>query len=132
MGNTNPQPASAPSAGNTDSAMQAHWHAISSQEIATRLATDATTGLHTNQIAERLDLYGPNELAREARRTPLMVFLLQFHQPLIYILLAAAAVTFVLKEHLDAGGGVGGESGGDLLAGNGMPMSLHGTVSVAG
>lgn len=103
MGNSNPQPASAPSAGNADSAMQAHWHAISSQEIATRLATDATTGLHTNQIAERLALYGPNELARQARRTPLLVFLLQFHQPLIYILLAAAAVTFMLQEHLDAG-----------------------------
>jgi hypothetical protein len=33
---------------------------------------------------------------------------------------------------MQAGGGVGGEPGGDLLAGNGMPMSLHGTVSVAG
>lgn len=32
-----------------------------------------------------------------------MLFLLQFHQPLVYILLVAAAITFVLQEWIDSG-----------------------------
>ena len=39
---------------------------------------------------------------RSAGQGPLLQFLLQFHQPLIYILLLAAVVTGVFKEWVDA------------------------------
>lgn len=35
--------------------------------------------------------------------SPVVLFLLQFHQPLVYILLAAAVVTRILREGVDAG-----------------------------
>jgi magnesium-transporting ATPase (P-type) len=53
-------------------------------------------------VEQRRQRYGPNEWTRRRQRGPLLTFLLQFHQPLIYILLVATAVTLWLDEYLDA------------------------------
>ncbi len=79
------------------------WHALSSEQVAAKLTTDPKNGLNYGEVAQRLTEYGPNEITRRTGRGPLVIFLLQFHQPLIYILLAAAAVTFILREYVDAG-----------------------------
>ena len=46
--------------------------------------------------------FGPNVISEKRGQGPLVRFLLQFHQPLIYILLLAAVVTGVFKEWVDA------------------------------
>ena len=42
-------------------------------------------------------------LTSRRAQSPLVLFLLQFHQPLIFIPLAAVLVTAILREWMDAG-----------------------------
>lgn len=78
------------------------WHALTAAEVATYWRTDVEQGLSAAEVEQRQRRYGPNEWSRRRQRGPLLTFLLQFHQPLIYILLAATAVTLWLDEYLDA------------------------------
>lgn len=78
------------------------WHSISVTEAAT--AVDAPeTGLTAEEVDRRLRHYGPNRLRPPPRRGPIRRFLLQFHNVLIYVLLAAAAVAALLGQWVDAG-----------------------------
>lgn len=78
-------------------------HEVPVQEVARQLETDATTGLTQAESAARLQRYGRNALTQARQRSAAVRFLLQFNQPLVYILLAAAAVTFALREFVDSG-----------------------------
>jgi Ca2+-transporting ATPase len=78
------------------------WHNLSSDDTISRLGTDVARGLSSQEVAERLRQDGPNELTARHGQGPLVRFLLQFHQPLIYILLIAAVVTAVLEDWVDA------------------------------
>ncbi|KGJ03931.1 carbonate dehydratase [Paracoccus halophilus] len=60
-------------------------------------------GLEPAEAAERLERYGPNRLPEGQRRGPLRRFLAQFNNVLIYVLLAAAAVTAGLQYWVDTG-----------------------------
>ncbi|PKP59728.1 MAG: ATPase [Candidatus Altiarchaeales archaeon HGW-Altiarchaeales-2] len=60
------------------------------EEIFSSLSTNSK-GLSDEEAKERLMKYGPNEL-KIKKRSPLIRFLLQFHNPLIYVLLAAAVI----------------------------------------
>ncbi len=64
--------------------------------------TNLERGLAAEVVDERRQIYGRNLLTVRAGKGPLIRFLLQFHQPLIYVLLIAAAVTVWLKEPVDA------------------------------
>ncbi|WP_126462992.1 cation-translocating P-type ATPase [Sulfuritortus calidifontis] len=79
------------------------WHAETAAAAIERLATVETTGLSRHEAARRLAQYGPNRLPPPRRRGPLLRMLLQFHNPLIYVLLAAALVTFWLEDYVDTG-----------------------------
>jgi magnesium-transporting ATPase (P-type) len=72
-------------------------------EVVLLLGTDRDRGLSATEAADRLRTSGPNVLPRLDRRGALLRFVLQFHHPLIYVLLAAAAVTLALGEVVDAG-----------------------------
>ncbi len=50
-----------------------------------------------------MDQYGRNSLPQPKRRGPWLRFALQFHNPLIYVLLGAGALTFALNDYVDAG-----------------------------
>lgn len=60
-------------------------------------------GLNHAEAARRLAQHGPNRLTPANRRGPLLRFLLQFHNVLIYVLLAAACVTALLAHWVDTG-----------------------------
>ncbi|MBU1863422.1 MAG: cation-transporting P-type ATPase [Candidatus Omnitrophica bacterium] len=78
------------------------WHALSVQDILAKIKTDFAVGLSSSIVEDRRLEFGLNSLTPK-KNTPIwLMFLLQFHQPLIYILLAATAVTFLLKEWVDA------------------------------
>ena len=78
------------------------WH---TQPIeATLEAMDTTRhGLSQQEAEIRSARYGPNRLPPPKRRGPLLRFLLQFHNVLIYVLLAAALVTALLAHWVDTG-----------------------------
>lgn len=77
------------------------WHALHTADALQRLGS-ADTGLSAAEAARRLAQHGPNRLATAARPGGLRRFAGQFHNLLIYTLLAAAATTVWLGDHLDA------------------------------
>ncbi|MDW8212043.1 MAG: cation-transporting P-type ATPase [Roseiflexaceae bacterium] len=78
------------------------WHALPPADVIARLGSDERFGLTTAEAEQRLKRYGPNEITAKRGKSPLVRFLLQFHNPLLYILLIASVVTFVLKDIVDA------------------------------
>ena len=86
-----------------DTLLSRHWHHLPQDEVATLLESDVAKGLDMFEVAHRQKHFGPNRLTLKKSKSPLVLFLLQFHQPLIYILLAATAVTFALQEWVDSG-----------------------------
>jgi Ca2+-transporting ATPase len=76
------------------------WHALRVEEVFQKLGT-GPSGLSEGEAARRLREYGPNEIA-EKRVSPIVMFLRQFKSFLVYILLAAAALSVLLGEVLDA------------------------------
>lgn len=77
------------------------WHALSAANVLDALSTSAH-GLTDKEAAQRLTIYGPNRLPQGARRSPLIRFLLQFHNLLIYVLLAASAIAAAIGHLTDA------------------------------
>ena len=60
-------------------------------------------GLGSTEAARRFVEHGPNLLPEARARGPLVRFLAQFHNVLIYVLLAAAVVTGTLQHWVDTG-----------------------------
>ena len=87
---------------NTDTNTTA-WHAISADEVVKRLATDGEKGLEAAETAARLQKYGPNRLPEGRKRGPLMRFLAQFNNILVYVLLGAGFIKLMLNLWVDAG-----------------------------
>ena len=78
------------------------WHSQSEAEAVKLLQSDQEKGITANIVAERLGQFGPNVLTMKAGKSALFRFFMQFHQPLVYILLAAVAVTGWLGEWIDS------------------------------
>jgi Ca2+-transporting ATPase len=79
-----------------------NWYQLNSEDILRKLNT-SEEGLTDKGVKERLKQYGPNKLAEEEKINRLKILLHQFTSPLIYILILAAIVTFLLKEYIDTG-----------------------------
>ncbi len=60
-------------------------------------------GISSAEARSRLARYGPNRLREHKRVSPWTRLLLQFHNPLIYVLLATAGVTAALQHWIDSG-----------------------------
>ena len=75
---------------------QINWHELPEAEAAALLECDPATGLTQAEVEARLRQFGPNQMTAQRRLSEWMRFLLQFHQPLIYILLAATGITVAL------------------------------------
>ena len=79
------------------------WHHLQADQVQSQLGSHPDRGLDDAEVARRLAEYGRNVLTAQRGHGPLVRFLLQFHQPLVYILLAATVVTIFLKDYVDAG-----------------------------
>lgn len=66
------------------------------------LETDAERGLTSEDAARRIQRFGPNVLPPNQRHGPIVQFLLQFNNPLIYVLLAAAVITVSIGHAVDS------------------------------
>ena len=80
----------------------ASWHAMSADEVLRRLATNGEKGLDAAEASARLQNYGPNRLPEGKKRGPLMRFLAQFNNILVYVLLAAGFTKLMLSLWVDA------------------------------
>ncbi len=78
------------------------WHAVPHGEVFRAFGTDAHRGLTAAEAAARLSRDGRNVITTRRGRPWYVRLLLQFHAPLIYILLVATAVTLLLREYVDA------------------------------
>lgn len=70
-------------------------------EILKALNTDIK-GISTEEAKRRLQIYGKNEL-EERKEKLYVIFLRQFNNPLVFILIVAAIITAVIGDFLDAG-----------------------------
>ncbi len=78
------------------------WHALDG-EFAAKALSSPSGGLSAAQVAERLALHGPNQLAAARPRHPLLRLLRQFHNLLLYLMMGAGLIMALLGEWLDAG-----------------------------
>jgi cation-transporting P-type ATPase F len=80
-----------------------HWHHLPVDEVIDLLGSNRERGLDIFEVEDRQKRFGPNIITMRKGRSPLVRFLLQFHQPLVYILLTAGIITGFLQEWVDAG-----------------------------
>lgn len=78
------------------------WFTESLSETVKELNTDLSAGLSAGEAKRRLAEYGPNKLAEKKKKSLFILFLEQLNDTLIYILIAAAAISAVLGEVSDA------------------------------
>ena len=62
-----------------------NWHQLPAGEVARVLEVELPSGLSAVEVQRRREKYGPNRLTPRRRRSELLRFILQFHQPLIYL-----------------------------------------------
>jgi Ca2+-transporting ATPase len=82
--------------------MTAAWHALSIERLEQELQSDIDTGLTASEAQHRLATVGPNELPEAAPPSPLKIFLSQFANLIVWVLIGAAAVSGLLQEWIDA------------------------------
>jgi len=85
-----------------ESLLGRHWHHLPASEVIQLLETNSELGLDRFALNHRQAEFGPNQLTPRKSRSPWMRFLLQFHNPLIYILLAAGAIKLLMGGLVDA------------------------------
>jgi cation-transporting P-type ATPase F len=86
----------------TQNLPEREWYSLPIAEAAQRLKSNLETGLASTEVDRRQTQFGPNELVGKPGKSAWMRFLLQFNQPLLYILLAAGVVTAFLQEWVDS------------------------------
>ncbi len=75
------------------------WHTISPDESITLLNGDRSQGLSPNQIEENRQAYGTNELIEMAGRSSFEIFIDQFKNIMLVMLIAVAIISAALDIH---------------------------------
>lgn len=60
------------------------------------LGSNSETGLSNQEVLERQKKFGPNKLLEKKKKSPIMIFLSEFKDPMVLILFAAAIISLVL------------------------------------
>jgi magnesium-transporting ATPase (P-type) len=81
---------------------QANFHSLTDDAVLGALGS-TSGGLTSDEASTRLKTFGSNRLPEPARKSGLIRFLSQFHNVLIYVLLASAVVTAALQHWVDTG-----------------------------
>lgn len=77
------------------------WHAIPVGQVL-QLWETSDKGLASWQVEKRREIFGENRLPEPKSIGPVMRFMLQFHNVLIYVLISAGVVTALLGHWIDA------------------------------
>jgi Ca2+-transporting ATPase len=81
--------------------MEEQWHNLQGDEALQTLGS-RHSGLSEAEAEARLLQYGANELKGKKKAPTVLVFLRQFLSPLIYVLIAAVVISFVVQHYIDA------------------------------
>lgn len=76
--------------------MSKQWHAIELSDLLSELETDYKRGLTSSSAQDRLGKFGYNELEKSKKRHPFFLFLEQFIDPLVIILLIALVISIII------------------------------------
>lgn len=84
----------------TNSGVPTSWHSLPVAEVLSALSADYA-GLSADEASRRLQQCGPNRLPAARHESIAMRFARQFHNVLIYVLLASAVITALLQHWVD-------------------------------
>ena len=76
------------------------WHQLTPERVLEKLAS-SDAGLTHDEARRRLERFGPNELVEKRRKSLWMMFLDQFKDFMILVLIAAAVVAGLISEPSD-------------------------------
>ena len=77
------------------------WHTKSIEEVSDILQVNINEGLDLAEIEHRQQKYGLNTVSKKKKEGSIALFIRQFSQPLVYILVAAGVITAILQEWVD-------------------------------
>src|SRR3989338_6215162 len=80
--------------------MRIPWHATALPDLFVHLKS-SEEGLSAHEAARRLQTYGQNVLPEQEGYSALHLLIMQFASPLMYIMIAATAVSFVLGNTIE-------------------------------
>lgn len=78
------------------------WHTKTREAVLQELQVDPAAGLSSEEAGKRLSKYGPNQIKGKPKPGIWSLFFAQLRDMLIYVLLAAAIVTLIVGEYMDA------------------------------
>lgn len=78
------------------------WHSFPLVDILKAFSSEPDKGLSAKEVEERRVVFGLNIISYRKGKGVLIRFLLQFHQPLVYILIVSGVITAALGEWVDS------------------------------
>ena len=78
------------------------WYTLERESVEKKLSTSMTKGLSRQEAVHRLKQYGYNEIAQKDRKTIFQMYVDQFKDFMIIILIVAAVISGLLREFTDA------------------------------
>jgi len=78
------------------------WYQMETDEVERKINTDASMGLSEKDVKQRQKQFGYNELQEAERPSAILLFLAQFKDFMVVVLLAATLISGLLGEYIDA------------------------------
>ncbi|MDX5476244.1 MAG: calcium-translocating P-type ATPase, SERCA-type [Bacillaceae bacterium] len=78
------------------------WYELKVDEVEERMSSNVKDGLSEKEAKSRLKQYGPNELQEAEKQNAFLLFLEQFKDFMVVVLLAATLISGLLGEYIDA------------------------------
>jgi P-type Ca2+ transporter type 2C len=78
-----------------------NWWQLEIQEVTKALEADPTKGLSSDEVKQRLEKYGLNQLVEKKGRSPFSIFIDQFKDFIIWVLIVAAIISGLMGEWID-------------------------------
>lgn len=78
------------------------WYATSVADLKKRLDTNTDEGLTRDEAKARLDKEGKNKLDEVKKESTLKKIIKQFNDVIIYVLIAATIITFLINQYIDS------------------------------
>jgi len=78
------------------------WHEMRSDEVMDTIHSDRDSGLTNKEVQKRTQKFGLNELKEADRPSAIIIFLNQFKDFMVLVLLAATLISGLLGEYIDA------------------------------
>ncbi len=77
------------------------YHSLNEDEVVKLMQSNSSKGLSSEEAELRLKKYGYNKITETTKRSAILIFLSQFKNPIVYLLVFAAGLSIYFKEWLD-------------------------------